>query len=341
MKHNKNKIKWSLIIIMSLLIIIFIVIKTTKENFSITNSGSNYLITPPYTGNLYYSYIIGDGTGHYTAPAKAILTVTPYLDSISTKGKSSLTGAYALILLTNTYTGPVVNIRRSSDNSTQDFHADSFGNIYGLSNWLNGSQAFVTKWYDQSGLGNHAVQTSAIAQPVLVPASSQYAPSQYLIDSSIRPNTMFFNITGSVVPTGLNAPYTFIVRHGSISNTNAGAFICAGTININNEANSLRANFGQGTAYDNWWWNNDFPFGLESTLTQGNRVAVTFNGLIRTGLINNVVIDTNTTAGSNTLAGPQYLFTDLGQDNLNGQMAYMLVFNSALSTSDLNILSTM
>jgi hypothetical protein len=57
---------------------------------------------------------------------------------------------------------------------TQDFYADRLGNLLtapvtgqSLANWLGGATGYVTKWYDQSGSGNHAEQTTAANQPVI------------------------------------------------------------------------------------------------------------------------------------------------------------------------------
>jgi hypothetical protein len=55
-----------------------------------------------------------------------------------------------------------------------DFYADRLGNLLtapvtgqSLANWLGGATGYVTTWYDQSGAGNHAVQTTAANQPVI------------------------------------------------------------------------------------------------------------------------------------------------------------------------------
>lgn len=74
--------------------------------------------------------------------------------------------AYSLRSLSSTYTGPVVEVRRSSDNATQDFTADEVSTIAG---WVGaGNDGFVRTWYDQSGNGNDAVQTTNARQPQIV-----------------------------------------------------------------------------------------------------------------------------------------------------------------------------
>ena len=55
-----------------------------------------------------------------------------------------------------------------------DFYADERGNLLtapvvgmSLQNWLGGATGYVTKWYDQSGKGNDAIQNTAANQPII------------------------------------------------------------------------------------------------------------------------------------------------------------------------------
>jgi hypothetical protein len=55
-----------------------------------------------------------------------------------------------------------------------DFYADRLGNLLTapvvgqtLANWLGGATGYVTTWYDQSGRGNDASQTTAANQPII------------------------------------------------------------------------------------------------------------------------------------------------------------------------------
>jgi hypothetical protein len=59
-----------------------------------------------------------------------------------------------------------------------DFYADPLGNLLTapvtgttLANWLGGATGYVTTWYDQSGKGNHATQSTAANQPVIQKAT--------------------------------------------------------------------------------------------------------------------------------------------------------------------------
>ena len=80
----------------------------------------------------------------------------------------SATAAYSLRQLKTGVTN-VVRVRRSSDNSEQDFTATEVTDGT-LTTWTGANDGFVTTWYDQSGNGNNAPQTTASNQPRLVNA---------------------------------------------------------------------------------------------------------------------------------------------------------------------------
>lgn len=110
----------------------------------------------------------------------------PLLDEFS-----GAAAAYSLRLLSSTYNGPLVRIRRTIDNTEVDVYPDSDGefSIYStiedggtelttgvtggstdkttLHEFLYGqdTDCMVVVWYDQSGNGNDATQTTTSAQP--------------------------------------------------------------------------------------------------------------------------------------------------------------------------------
>ena len=66
----------------------------------------------------------------------------------------------------------VIRVRRSSDNVEQDFTAAQItdGTLLAFTGTGLTNDGFVTIWYDQSGNGNNATQTTANLQPKLVSA---------------------------------------------------------------------------------------------------------------------------------------------------------------------------
>lgn len=88
---------------------------------------------------------------------------------------ASLYVAYGQCRLVSTWTGPLVTVRRSTDNATMDVYAaysagEGWIDTVALLAWCGSASAYVTRWWDQSGLGRHAEQTTAAAQPMLVNA---------------------------------------------------------------------------------------------------------------------------------------------------------------------------
>jgi hypothetical protein len=106
--------------------------------------------------NTYYgSYWQGNGTA--------------LLDSFS--GASA---AYSLRNLSSAYTGPLIRVRRSSDNVERDIFGTFRGDLdlAALTSFVGANSGFVTTWYDQSGTGRHATQATAASQPRIVNAGA-------------------------------------------------------------------------------------------------------------------------------------------------------------------------
>ena len=82
--------------------------------------------------------------------------------------------AYSLRLLRSAYTGFAVRVRRSSDNTEQDIGFVSNGGLdtSALTTFCGAGNGFVTTWYDQSGNGRNATQSTAANQPQIVSSGS-------------------------------------------------------------------------------------------------------------------------------------------------------------------------
>jgi hypothetical protein len=96
-------------------------------------------------------------------------SVPPFTGLLDTYSGASV--AYsAARRLSSTYTGSLIRVRRSSDNAEQDIGYTT-GNILdesALTTFVGANNGFVTTWYDQSGNGNNAVQSTAANQPQIV-----------------------------------------------------------------------------------------------------------------------------------------------------------------------------
>ena len=128
--------------------------------------------------------------------------------------------AYSLRALSSTTTD-VVRVRRSSDNAEQDFNPDEI--IDGtLETWVGATDSgFVTTWYDQSGNGNDATQTTAANQPKIVDAG-------VLVEENGKPAVDFdgvddtLSLVGYSIVTTLNEVASFVVfKQNSTGQTSA------------------------------------------------------------------------------------------------------------------------
>ena len=75
--------------------------------------------------------------------------------------------AYSLRSLSLAYGGSVVRVRRSSNNAEQDFTAAQVTDGT-LTTFCGAGNGFVRTWYDQSGNGRNATQTTTGNQPQIV-----------------------------------------------------------------------------------------------------------------------------------------------------------------------------
>ncbi len=89
------------------------------------------------------------------------------LDGVS----ASIKGAFSLRKLRASYGGAALQVRRSSDSATLDVgFASASLNTAALLAFCGSGDGFVAIWYDQSGLGQDAVQATAANQPRIVAA---------------------------------------------------------------------------------------------------------------------------------------------------------------------------
>jgi len=116
-------------------------------------------------------YLTGaGGNGNVVTDTANLVGYTGLLDTYS-----GAAAAYSLRLLDTSYTGSAVRVRRASDNAEQDIaFANNELDTATLETFASGTDAFVTTWYDQSGNGNDATQTSASNQPQIVSSGTAY-----------------------------------------------------------------------------------------------------------------------------------------------------------------------
>jgi hypothetical protein len=173
---------------------------------------------------------------------------TALLDSFS--GASA---AYSLRNLSSAYTGPLIRVRRSSDNAERDIYGTFRGDLdlAALTSFVGANSGFVTTWYDQSGTGRHATQATAASQPRIVNAGAVETEGG-------RPSINFAGTAAILIASGgfVGGSFTSfaVYRHVSTTNQNAYTlFTVSGTyiqiLDYASNSNYIRPSNGIATQY--------------------------------------------------------------------------------------------
>ena len=287
---------------------------------------------------------------NYKLPLSSILLLENWLAtrySISIKvhlldGLSAKAG-YGIFRLSSTYTGPTLRIRRASDNVLMNFYADINGNLgtdlngagQSVSSWLVSSIGYIDILYDQSGMGNHATQSTTTVQPV-------YDPVNRYIDFS---GSRYFALPDGTVPSGDTA-YTVTLRYNTVNtatNSVATFLSSGGTSAYNNNSFAVtRSANSTGGSYNHYWTNsttNNFTTADTNINVIQNTVSFTYSSADKNRIyVNNKSIGSATTinsARSSTTRNNYIGVNSTGAaEYLNGQLYYLCIFNSLLSSSD-------
>ena len=245
------------------------------------------------------------------------------LISASVKNRTLAKGIYGVKLLNDKYTGAIFNIRRGSDNVTEDFFYtnSTLSNSSGtsLSTFLSGSIAYITIWYDQSLKGNNGTQTNLTLQPI-------YNPTNLYVD--FIPNRTF-TLPDGTVPFG-NSDYTITIKHNVIDVKNLGTWLSSGTF-AKLQSNNFRMT-GNGE-YFNYWFDDPGTKSTSSAYAVGNTITYQYDGTNVRCYVNLQLNSTSTpsvlrrTTSINNLIGAR-------QNNgepLNGQLYYVYIYDYPLT----------
>ena len=141
-----------------------------------TISGANHSVAnvdisalPAGTLTLSVSVSTAAGGAGAAKTASAAPTFTGVLD-----GFTAPAFAFSVRRLSTGHAGPLLRLRRASDNAEQDIGATTSGNldIATLTTFCGTSSCFISAWYDQSGNGRNATQNLTTRQPRLVNAGT-------------------------------------------------------------------------------------------------------------------------------------------------------------------------
>jgi hypothetical protein len=180
----------------------------TISNSSHTVSGVDVSALP--SGTLTLSVTISTmpgGTGA-AKTATSTPTFTGVLDSLPATG-----AAFSVRRLSNAYAGPLMRVRRSSDNATQNIGATIGGNLdtTALASFCGTASCSVAALYDQSGNVRDAVQANAAYQPLIVSGGvtelEGARPAMRFVESSGQ-----FLVAPAVLGQTINGTFNVVAR---------------------------------------------------------------------------------------------------------------------------------
>lgn len=116
-------------------------------------------------GDLYRCLVTGEGGTTISNIVSTLMAVALLLDEYT----PTTVGAYSLRKTQNAYAGSAIRVRRSSDDTEQDigFSGENLDTAAMLA-FCGAGSGFVKTWYDQSGNGRDATQTTNANQPRIV-----------------------------------------------------------------------------------------------------------------------------------------------------------------------------
>jgi hypothetical protein len=181
-----------------------------------------------------------------------------------------------------------------------------------------------TTWYDISGNGNNVDMQNSSS------ISWTYGGIGYFTTGS---NGWFTKSSTSGLPTG-NSPYTLSVWVKLGSSWSGQGMMSIGPFGSSNQANAFRT--GNTNQIINYWWANDLV--VTSSVSPANswfNAVVKYDGTTRRILINGSSVGSDTPVGHSVTSGTLQIAKTAGSEYLNGNISQALIYNVALSDSEI------
>jgi len=280
-------------------------------------------------------------------PPRLTLTKGPTYPLAQTSIVSSALGLYSTRALVSTYTGPVVQVRRNSDNTTYNFIADIYGNLSNVQNstsmaaFLSATTGNVATWYDQSGAGKHFTQATAVSQPQLVLNSGQWVlwfnrdvvgtPTFYASMTTASPITGVMTILYNYnMSTAFNS-YTTLLGSNGLDNRG----FRFNNLNVFGDAANRVGQDFLGTNGSYCYLNNSYGQMVNQTTgtrigNQGSFTASVWNQVIGTQGIQSFSSD----SFFNSLNAPDPNDGNVRQRPAYGYLSEMMLFSAPINSAD-------
>lgn len=127
---------------------------------------------------------------------------------------TDLWSACGLNRLLGSYAGPLIRVRRTSDDAEQDIGSlpSSALDVAAMLTFVGGGDAYVSRFYDQSGLGNDYASPSNAEQPQIVASGSASDRAEWNTGATTTSVVSVNQQPGTTAGTGLTFMYNYIMR---------------------------------------------------------------------------------------------------------------------------------
>ena len=245
--------------------------------------------------------------------------------------------AYSLRKLRAAYTGNAIRVRRSSDNTETNIGFTALGNLdeSALTTFCSGTNGFVTTWYDQSGNGLNATQSTAINQPQIVSAGA------VLLQGS-KPTLRFDGINNRLSTVRLLSNNVWSIFSSLKINSMANSWNFLGQHNgspdlgrlqivARDTSTTIRTFFNNGTSYSSPYTLSSVSnnFYLISSLANNDDYYLSVNGVNEQVRANQTLTPLNTNFTIGSLGD--------GTQPFNGNAQEILIYVSDQSSNQTNI----
>lgn len=228
-------------------------------------TSSTYLVALADVGqNILCTVTATNFVGSATADSNTVVPVSAFTGLLDTYTGAS--AAYSLRKLSSSYSGNCIRVRRSSDNTEQDFgFVNNILDTAALLTFCGAGNGFVTTWYDQSGNANNATQSTAANQPQIVSSGALLSINSKTCMSFDGTNDSF-NLTNSISVNTSNFN-TFVGKRGASGRRLVG----------------LTGGIGQQYLFGLWSDNNYYLQGKTTHYQASSSTDTTTNQLLLTG----------------------------------------------------------
>jgi hypothetical protein len=244
------------------------------------------------------------------------------------------------------YAGAALRVRRSSDNTEQDFNflASGLLDVASILTFVGAGNGFVVKWYDQSGNGNHLANATAANQPVIVNGGAAYAAVTFGNFGGTDRNMVSDNNTGTpsaftIFFAGrLNATAENVLEQTVNVNSNTGAVFYKSAARslhaghtLTSQTNRAESEFNIGSIYQ------AVAIRLDRTqATKADQVALFTGGFKHTRVGNR---DQGTTPSGNFTAAKWYFGGRAGALTFTTDATMLVIYEAAKTDAEVASIS--